>query len=99
MEQFGLNGGVPWLSNTDGALFFICKSETEDFYHFVVNCPNIREEFESLWSNLKNKVISSSPLDGSAVAGFISNLAPQERLQLLLGGLPLPFDNLTYADN
>ena len=31
MWQSGLNGGVPWLSNTDGALCFICKSETEDF--------------------------------------------------------------------
>ena len=30
-------------------------------------------------------------MDGSAIDGFISNLAPQERLTL---GLPLPFDNL-----
>ena len=43
----------------------------------------------------KNKIINSNPLDGSAIAGFISNLAPQDRLQLLHGGLPLPFDNLT----
>ena len=61
--------------------------ETEDFSHFAVNCLNVREELESLWSHLKNKVISSNPLNGSAIAGFISYLAPQERLQLLLGGL------------
>ena len=23
MSQFGLNGGIPWLSNTDGALFHL----------------------------------------------------------------------------
>ena len=33
-------------------------------------------------------------MDGSAIAGFISNLVPQESLQLLRGGLPLSFDNL-----
>ena len=95
MGQLGLNDRVSWLSSTDGALCFICKSETEDFNHFAFNCPNFREEFESLCSNLKNKVIRSNPLDGSTVAHFISNLAPQKRLQLLLGGLLLPFDNLT----
>ena len=42
----------------------------------------------------KNKTISSNPLDGPAIASFISNLAPQERLQVLLRGLPLPFHNL-----
>ena len=55
MGQFSVNGGVPWPSNTDGALCFICKSETEDFNHFVVNCSNFRKEFESLSSNLKMK--------------------------------------------
>ena len=77
------------------ALCFICKSETKDFNHFAVNCPNFREEFEFLWSNLKNKVISSNPLDGSAIASFMSNLTPQRMLQLLLWDLLLPFDNLT----
>ena len=74
-----------------------CRLETEEFNHLAVNCPNFREEFESLWSNQKHKMISSNPLDGSAITGFISNLATQERLQLLLGGLPLqmPFGSLT----
>ena len=97
IAQFGLDGGVPWLSNTDGALYFICKLETKDVNHVAVNCPNFKEEFESLWSNLKNEIISSNSLDGFAIVGFISNLAPQGRLQLLLGDLPLPFNNLTNA--
>ena len=25
MGNFGLNGGIPWLSNTDGAICFLCK--------------------------------------------------------------------------
>ena len=37
MGQFGLNGGVPWLSNTDGAVCFICKSETEDLTILQLN--------------------------------------------------------------
>ena len=41
----------------------------------------------SVWPNLKDKITSSNPLDGSAIAGF--NFIPQERLQLLLRGLPL----------
>ena len=39
---------------------FICKSGTEDFNYFAVNCPNFRELFESLWSNLK--ITSSVPI-------------------------------------
>ena len=70
---------------SDGAICFICKSETEDFNHFAFNCPNFKKEFESLWSNLKNKIISFNPLDGSAIARFMSNLASQERFQLSLG--------------
>ena len=48
----------------------------------------------SLSSQIQN-VKSFQIFDGSAIASFISNLAPQERLQLLLEGLLLPFDNLT----
>ena len=74
------------LSNTGGALCFICKSETEDFNHFAVICPNFQRGIRV--------PLSSNPLDGSHITGFICNLAPQERLQLLIGGLPLPFDSL-----
>ena len=27
MSNFGLNGCIPWLQNTDGAICFICKEE------------------------------------------------------------------------
>ena len=30
MENCGLNSGIPWLSNTDGAHCFFCKESIED---------------------------------------------------------------------
>ena len=95
MGNCGLNGGVPWLTNTDGALWFICKIKVEDLNHFVVNCPNFKDQFEFLWSDLDAKIISSNSIDGGAIAVLIRNLRDQERLQLLLGGLVLPFDQRT----
>ena len=29
MGNFGLNGSLPWLQNTDGAICFICKEDIE----------------------------------------------------------------------
>ena len=37
MGNFGVNGGVPWLTDTDGALSFICKTGVEDLNYFVTN--------------------------------------------------------------
>ena len=34
MGGFGLNGSVPWLKDTEGALCFICKEDVENTYHF-----------------------------------------------------------------
>ena len=31
IANYGLNGGVPWLRGTNGALCFFCKEEVEDF--------------------------------------------------------------------
>ena len=55
MGNFGLNGGVPWLTNTDGELCLFCKDSAEDVSHFLLDCPNFRDNFESLWSNLSQK--------------------------------------------
>ena len=95
MGKFGLNGRVPGFTNTEGALYFICKTEVEDLNHIVVNCPNFKDQFESLWSNLGTKIISSNFIDSGTIVEFIRNLKHQERLQLLLGGLVLPSDQPT----
>ena len=50
MGNFGLiNGGVPWLTDNDGAFRIICKTEAEDLNHFVTNCPNFKDQFESVF--------------------------------------------------
>ena len=64
MENFGLNGGVPWLTNTDGELFYLlCKESAEDVSHFLLDCPNFRDDRKSLWSNPSQKVMACNPSD------------------------------------
>ena len=48
MRNFGINGGVPWLNNTDGEFCLLCKESVEDVSHFLSDCPNFRDNFESL---------------------------------------------------
>ena len=40
MGNFGLNGGIPWLCNTDGAICFLRKVDIETVSHFLVDSPN-----------------------------------------------------------
>ena len=37
----GLNGSVPWLKDTEGALCFICKDDVENTYHFFSGLPSV----------------------------------------------------------
>ena len=60
---------------------FACAStEVEDLAHFFVNCRDFIGQFESVWSNLDAKIISSDSLDGGAIGEFIRNLKHQEML-------------------
>ena len=70
MGNFGLNGGVPWITNTDDALCFVYKRNTETLGHSLFDCPDFQEYFDSLWSNLCLKVPASNPLDGGHMVGF-----------------------------
>ena len=60
-------GGVPWLTNIDGELCLLCKESVEDVSHFLLDCPNFRDNRESLWSNLSQKVIACNPSDGTQI--------------------------------
>ena len=40
MDWLGLNGGIPWLLYTDGALCFVCKSDMITF--FLIALPFAR---------------------------------------------------------
>ena len=95
MGGFGLNGSVPWLKDREGALCFICKEDVENTYHFFLDCPQFKENFDSVWRNLQLKITRSNPTDGVQIANFIKNLNRQNKVMLLVGGLSLPFDNQT----
>ena len=47
MGNFGLNGGVPWLKNTDGELCFFRKNSVEDVGHFLSDCTSFRDNIKS----------------------------------------------------
>ena len=82
-------------SNTDGASCFIGKENIENTCHSFLDCPQFKENFDSVWRNLQLKVTSSNPTDGVQIANFIKNLNRQNKVMLLEGGLSLPFDNQT----
>ena len=93
MGNFGLNGGVPWHVGTNGSLCLICKEGTEDVTHFLHDCPFFKENVDSVWLNIKARITKTNPLDGAQICDSISNLDGDSKFLLLLGGLPLPFDN------
>ena len=72
MGNFGLNGSLPWLQNTDGAICYTCKEDTESVAHLFLDCSYFRNNFESLWNKLKFKIASSKPTDGPYICNFIS---------------------------
>ena len=59
--------------------------------------PAFRDYFESLWSNLSQKLLACNPSDGKQISHFISSLDRQQKIILLLGGFPLPFDGVTVT--
>ena len=77
MGNFGINGGE---------LCFLCKESFEDVGHFLLDCPNFRDNRESLWSNLSRKVIACNPSDGTQISHFFfSSLDREQKILLLLG--------------
>ena len=93
IRNFGLHGGVPWLTNTDCELYLSCKDSVEDVSHFLVDCPSFKDNFEPLWLNLSPNIIACNPSDRTQ----ISSLDTQQKVLLLLGGRPLPFDQVTVT--
>ena len=94
-SNFGFNGCIPWLQNTDGAICFICKEEIESVTHFLLDCSYFRNNFDSLWNKLKLKNAQSNQTDGVYIYSFIINLDRNNEVLLLLGGLALPLDSKT----
>ena len=97
MNNIGLNGCIPWLSNTDGAACFRNKMDIETVNHFLLDCPNFREHFDSLWANFSVKVTNFNDIDGRKISEFIAKLDRHQKALLLLACLPLPFDAATVT--
>ena len=53
--------------------------------------------YNSLWSNLKTKIINFNQTDGITMSDFITNLDPHKKVLLLLGGLSLLFDDASVV--
>ena len=94
MSNFGLNASVPRLKDTEGALCFICKEDIENTDHFLLDCQQFKENFNSIWRKLDLKIMRSNPMDGIHIANFIRGSNRQHKM-LLVGGLSLPFDHET----
>ena len=88
---------ILWLFNTEGSLCFICKENTERVYHHFIKCPPFRDYYNSLWSNVKTKIINFNQTDGCTISDFITNLDLHKKVLLLLGGLSLPFDDASVV--
>ena len=95
MGKFGLSGGIPWLGDSDGAFCFVCKQDVESVTHFLLDCSYFKQNFLSLWRNLKIKITVFNQADGVNIRQLIDNLDRHHKVLLLLGGLCLPFDNVT----
>ena len=95
MGQFGLSGGIPWIRNSDGAFCFVCKQDAESITHFLLDCSCFKQNFLSLWRNLKIKIKVPKQADRVNICQFIDNLDYHQKVLLLLVGLCLPFDNVT----
>ena len=72
MGNFGLNGFVPWLKDTEDVLCFICKEDMENACH-CPDCSQFKENFDLVWCKLQLKIIRSNPRDGIQIARFIKN--------------------------
>ena len=90
MGNFGLNGEIPWLAETDGSLYFTCREDNETLCHFFFDCPTFKR-------NLLLKASNLNAADGTQNAQFITNLDRFHKTLLLLGCLCLTFDNTTVT--
>ena len=94
MGQFGFSGGIPWLHDSNGGFCFVCKPDIKSVTHFLLDCSYFKQNYLSLWRNLKLKITVSNQAEGVNICQFIDNLDRHDKVLLLLGGLCLPFDSL-----
>ena len=72
------------------------KVDIETVSHFLPDCPNFREHFDSLWANLTVKITKFNDVDGRQISEFIAKLDRHKKALFYSWGVfPLPFDAAT----
>ena len=92
MGNVGLNGGIPWLCNTDSSICFLWKVVIETVSHFLVESPNFQEHVDSLWANLTVEVTKFNDIWWKTDIGVYHQTGSVPEALLIMGCLPLPFD-------
>ena len=84
MDNFGLSGGIPWLHYLDGT------------FCLIFGCSFLKQNFLSLWRNLKLKITVPIRADGVNICWFIDNFDRHHnrKVPLLLVVLYLPIHNV-----
>ena len=90
--SFGLQGSVPWLKDSSEALCPLCKAEVEDNIHFFFKCNSLKNEWDTFWAKLFEKIERVCASESSTFKLFTSNLDQVSKLSFLVGGLELPLD-------
>ena len=65
-----LNAGVPWVSNNDSAFCFIYREREDNVGHFLLESEAFRDNFESIWSNLRKNIIYTNPTEGGQISDY-----------------------------
>ena len=67
------------------------QENTETVYHHFIECPSFRDNYSSLWSNLKTKIINFNQTDGITMSDFITNFDPHKKSFIVAGSTQSPF--------
>ena len=90
MGNFSLNGGIPWLAETNASLCFTCREDNKTLCHLFFDCPTFKPNFDLLWCKLLLKASSLNVVDGTQISQFITSLDLFHKTILLLGCFRLP---------
>ena len=82
MGSHVLQGGIPWLKETDQAICPLCKSGTEDLTHFLLKCSALKDEWEFFWESLFSKVEIAAPTRLALSKYFLSILMMTQNVGL-----------------
>ena len=74
MGSHGLQGGIPWLKETDQAICPLCKSGTEDLTHFFLKGSALKDEWKFFGKAYFLKLEFAAPMRLALLKDFLSIL-------------------------